>query len=252
MELKKHSHEDRVRIAKEVSGRIIQSYGENVVAVYIIGSTSKNLDRPYSDLEMIAALRDDAANEPSMKYYIYNGLIVQVEYRTESYTLKDASRLTREWPLAADESHNRIILFERQGFFSRLDRAGREAETADTKEVVGYGIVGMFEGLAVMMNGALGKDEIAVRTAGFWFAWDTAKLVLLLNRKYVPTSSWFWKEVNACKLKPEDFWKRIEKLAGFKHASTEEMIVIAKTLISDMLGIVEPLGVLVKSSEVIV
>ena len=86
--LRKFSHEDRLKIAHHISDRVVQKYRNNVLAVYVCGSTSKKLDRPYSDLELIVVVRDQA--EIAMKYYLYRGLIIQIEYLKSSKILSDA------------------------------------------------------------------------------------------------------------------------------------------------------------------
>ncbi len=51
------THEERVTIAEELARRIVQTYGDAVLAVFITSSTAKGLDRPHSDLELTAVLR---------------------------------------------------------------------------------------------------------------------------------------------------------------------------------------------------
>jgi kanamycin nucleotidyltransferase len=56
--LRKFTHEGRLRIAHDISDRVVEKYGNDILAVYVCGSTSKKLDRPYSDLEMIVVVSE--------------------------------------------------------------------------------------------------------------------------------------------------------------------------------------------------
>jgi predicted nucleotidyltransferase len=66
-----------VAIARRISKCVLGKYKSDVLAAYVCGSTSKNLDRPFSDLELIVVVRDDI--EIPMKYYLHKGLIIQVD-----------------------------------------------------------------------------------------------------------------------------------------------------------------------------
>jgi len=68
VELRKLTHKDRLNIGRQISKRVLDKYGDDVLAVFICGSTSKGLDRPYSDLEMITVVRDGV--DIPMKYYV--------------------------------------------------------------------------------------------------------------------------------------------------------------------------------------
>ena len=110
----------------------------------------------------------------------------------------------------------------------------------------------LYEGLEVIKNAELEHDEIGTRTAGFYLAWDAARLVLLMNKRYVLTSSWFWKETKDSVVKPKSFWTREEKLAGFVRASVEEIVESAESLCDDMLKIVESLGISIEPDKLLV
>lgn len=79
---------------------IREKYGQSVFAIFFYGLTAKNLDRPYSDIEVLAVLSDDQTKET--KYYVYGGSVVEISYVTESEMLKGASELSRNWPMEAD------------------------------------------------------------------------------------------------------------------------------------------------------
>jgi kanamycin nucleotidyltransferase len=248
MELKKHSHEERLTIAKQLCTKIVEKYGDKILAVCIWGSTAKKLDRPYSDLEMLTIVRD-GVETPAINY-LYQGMVVGIDYYQETDFLKDAHRVTGDWALAADQFRNRIALYDPTGWFSKLDRAVASSDKVDTRSAIRHRTTGLFEGLEVMKNAKLSNDEVGVRTAGFYFAWDVAKLVLLINRKYVLTSSWFWREARECPVKPVNFWKHIETLAGFaKLSSTDEIIKSAEEMADEMRKIAASRGLSIESAE---
>ena len=250
MQLKKHTHEERLQLSRQLSKQIVDTYGDKIVAVLVSGSTAKKLDRPYSDLEMIVIVRDGV--EIPIAQYIHDGMSIQIDYVEGSSFLKDANRVTFNWPLSQDQFRNRIVLYDPTGWVSKLDKVVAESETADTRRTIGQLMSALYEGLEVIKNAELDHDEIGVRTAGFYLAWDAARLVLLMNKRYVLTSSWFWKETKDSALKPKGFWQREEKLAGFVTASVKEIVESAESLCEDMLKIVESLGISIEPDKLLV
>jgi predicted nucleotidyltransferase len=142
-ELRKLTHEERLSIGRQISTRVLDKYGDSVLLVYICGSTAKNLDRPYSDLEMIVVVQDGVT--VASKYYVHRGLVIEVDYRQESEFVKAARAFTKNWPMEADQYRNRIVLFEREQWTRRLDQAIVENEKADASEALRVAAVELTE-----------------------------------------------------------------------------------------------------------
>jgi hypothetical protein len=154
--------------------------------------------------------------------------------------------------LAWDQFRNRIPLYDPTGWVSKLNKVVAESETADTRKTIGQLMSALYEGLEVIKNAELERDEIGIRTAGFYLAWDAARLVLLMNKRYVLTSSWFWKETKASLVKPKTFWKHVERLAGFVMVSVDDIVESAELLCKEMLEIVESRGISIESTRLVV
>ena len=248
--LQKLSHEHRVEIGRRISAKILETFRDRVLSVFITGSTAKALDRPYSDLEMMAIVKDNV--EIPTKYYVYEGLLIQLDYRQESEFLKAAREPGRDWPIAADEYRNRIILFERDNWTGRLEEAVKQNDATDFTEAIRFASLGMTETLAAVRNDDLKGDVVELRTHAFYMAVDTARVVYLLNRKYVLTTSWYWKQLFECPLQPRDLKRRIEVAAGFASSSIRELVDASERLWSETMLLVKARGVSIESSEIIV
>jgi hypothetical protein len=57
--LRKVSHEERVELGRKIASQIIDTYKDAILAICIYASTAKNLDRPYSDLELLCVITDN-------------------------------------------------------------------------------------------------------------------------------------------------------------------------------------------------
>ena len=248
--LRRTAHEQRVETGRKISVQILETFQDQVLAVFITGSTAKALDRPYSDLEMTAIVKDNV--EIPTKYYVYEGLLIQLDYRQESDFLKAAREPGRDWPIAADEYRNRIILFERDNWTRRLEDAVKQNDAADFTEAIRFAALGMTESLAAVRNADFKGDVVDLRSTTYYVAMDTAKVVYLLNRKYVLTTSWHWKQLFECPLQPRDLKRLIEVAAGFAPSSIRELVDASERLWSETMLLVKARGVSIESSEIIV
>ncbi len=245
--LRKFTHEERLRIARLISDRVVGKYGDDVRGVYVCGSTSKKLDRPFSDLELIIVVRDRA--EIPMRYYLYRGLIIQIEYLKSSNILDSAERFTDNWPWEADQYRNRIVLFQRHRWFRKLDDAVAKNDKTGSVEAIRKSFMMMTESMAVLKNAILTNDNVGILSKGRMLAEDAARIVLLLNRRYVTTTSWFWNIVLDLRIKPKDFKELVEKMSGFVPTTREEVVASSERMYKEMGELVAHSGVKIESDD---
>src|SRR5713226_166057 len=246
--IRKISHEKRLELAQTIASRLLDTYKDAVLAVCIYASTAKNLDRPYSDLEIFCVVTDSL--EIKNKRYVYDGLMIEIDYFQESNFLKEATRVGWDWPLGADQYRNRIALFERDNWLKKLEKAVAENDRADFTEELRWAAETMTESLAAVRNAHLKGDLKDIRTRAFYMAWDTARVVFLLNRKYVLTTSWFWKQLFECAHQPEDFRRLIEVVAGFSESTPTELVGAVEKLWQETMVMVQERGVTIESAEI--
>ena len=217
------------------------------MAVYVYGSTSKKLDRPYSDLEMIVVVRDRA--EIPMKSYLHQGLIINIECLRSSNILKAAEQFTKNWHWEADQYRNRIALYERDGWFTKLDEAVEKNNKTSSAEAIRKSFMMMTESIASMRNATLTKNKIGVLSSGRTLAEDAARIVFLLNRRYVTMTSRFWKILFDLRNKPKDFKELVEKMCGFVPTTPEEVVASSERLYNEMSDLVTHHGIKIESDD---
>jgi hypothetical protein len=81
-------------------------------------------------------------------------------------------------------------------------------------------------------------------------AWDTARVVFLHNRKYVLTTSWFWKQLFECQEQPRGFRKLVYVVAGFEKSTDSELVDAAEELWRETILMVEPRGISLESKDI--
>jgi kanamycin nucleotidyltransferase len=248
--IRKISHEKRLELARTIASRLVDTYREAVLAVCIYASTAKNLDRPYSDLEIFCVVTDSL--EVKNKRYVYDGLMVEIDYFQESNFLKEAARVGWDWPLGADQFRNRIVLFERDNWLKKLEEAVAQNDRADFTEELRWAVLTVTESLAAVRNARIKGDLRDLRTRAFYMAWDAARVVFLCNRKYVLTTSWFWKQLFECQEQPKDFRNLIDIVAGFIESTQTELVDATEKLWLETITMVRARGFSIESMDIIV
>lgn len=248
--LRKVSHEERVELGRKIASQIIDSYKDAVLAICIYASVAKRLDRPYSDLEIFCVATDGL--EVKNKRYVYDGLLVEIDYFQASNFLKEATRVGWDWPLGADQYRNRIVLFERDNWLKKLEQAVAENERANFAEELRWATLSLTESLAAVRNARFKRDQRDLRTRAFYLAWDAARVVFLYNRKYVLTTGWFWKQLFQCQEQPKDFRKLIDIVAGFEKSMNSELAVATEQLWRETMLMVQPRGISLESGKITV
>jgi kanamycin nucleotidyltransferase len=248
--LRKVSHEKRLELARTIAFRLVDTHKDAVLAVCIYGSTAKKLDRPYSDLEIFCVVTDSL--EVKNKRYVCNGLLVEVDYFRESNFIKEAARVGWDWPLGTEQYRNRIVLFERNSWLKKLEEAVAENDRADFTEELRWAALTMTESLAAVRNAHMNDDQRDLRTRAFYMAWDTARVVFLCNRKYVLTTSWFWKQLFECQEQPKDFRNLIDVVAGFMESTQTELVSATEKLWLETMKMIRVRGISIESVNIIV
>jgi hypothetical protein len=108
----------------------------------------------------------------------------------------------------------------------------------------------MTESLAAVRNAHIKGDLKDLRTRAFYMAWDTARVIFLLNRKYVLTTSWFWKQLFECQDQPKRFRELVDIIAGFEKSTISEVVDAAEELWRETMLMVEPRGVSLESKDI--
>lgn len=237
-------------IAARLRALVLERYGDAVLAIFVTSSTAKGLDQPFSDLELTVVVRDGV--EIDDKSYVYQGILVEIEYPQESYILRTARRVTAHWPVQADGYRNRLLLFERDGWTGRLDRAVEERDTAEFSRGLHLATTAMIEVRDKMRNAALAGDTMNIRVFGHVLADEIANLVLFLNRRYMTTTRTYYTQAFECPVQPPQFRARIEQLLGVVPSTPEEVVQAATGLVEDVLVLAAAHGIAVEASDPIV
>ena len=151
--------------------------------------------------------------------------------------------------MEGDQYRNRIELFERGRWFSSLDKAISKNEKTSAREAIRKAFLMMTESRAVLKNAVLANDKIGVLSSSRVFAEDAARIIFLVNRTYVTTTSWFWKMAFKAARRPKDFRVLIEKTWGFTPGTIKEVVEASEKLYGEICEFVGAVGVKIERDD---
>lgn len=239
-----------MKIAAALKDRILATYGDAVLAVFVTSSTARGLDLPFSDLELTAVVRDGTDIES--KSYYHHGILIEIEYPEDARLLKNARRVTSDWPVVAGGYRDILVLFERDGWTRRLQEALDERDAADFTRALSHAVTTMLEERDKVRNASLERDSFTLRALAADVAHWATNVVLFLNRRPMVTTRWFYRQAFECPEQPVEFRQMVEVLRGIAPASNDEIVETAERLCAAVAELAARRGVMVERDDLIV
>ena len=100
--LKEHSHKERQHVVEALLPLIQRHVGDQLVALAATGSFARNTDAAYSDLELIAFVKERPEPGRHAVLFIYDGMLVDIWILTrKDYIAHHKGGDRKHWPHAA-------------------------------------------------------------------------------------------------------------------------------------------------------
>ncbi|MGI9054940.1 MAG: hypothetical protein ACR2F2_03970 [Pyrinomonadaceae bacterium] len=106
--LKKYTHLERQKIIEEITPQIQRKFGDNLIALAAQGSFARNEDFDYSDLELIAFVKEMPEGFHGIGK-IVDGLLIELIWTTREKYIAETFELNDMWYLSASDKLLPII-----------------------------------------------------------------------------------------------------------------------------------------------
>jgi len=227
-------HAARVLLAKQVTDFLIRRHPE-VAAVWIEGSTAKGEDRDHSDLEMGMATR----GESDIRSYqcIFEGIVVEVEIKSQEDALRRASAVDVNWPMWADGYVHALATYDPEGLVPRLASLAQNPDPAKVSRALISAFTGMYEDLCKIRNFAISGEEPLLRLMSMGFAlYGVARFLGLLNRQYFNGIRNLLTRPREFRSLPLHFWEDFARLLAAE-GPAQELLQRAERLHAECRGL---------------
>jgi hypothetical protein len=201
--LKKHSHQDREKVIRELIPLIQKKFGDNLIALAADASFARGEDFDYSDLEMFAFVKEmPEGKDMEGMSRIRDGMLVELIWTTREWYLTHVKEVTEEWYIAGSDTLLPVINEE---FIAELNRYKVEnLKEKCLKEAVRFWPQ-VQEATAKVLNAVTGNNRDGLPLLVFYMLnYMLVELSLLNHTPYV-TMSRFVSQARSFLVKPARF-----------------------------------------------
>ncbi len=231
------SHEQRLCVARELASRVVAKHGAAIAAIAIYGTTSINVDGPYSDLDMTIVTYPDMGHET--KCYTCGGLTINLDYQTVEESMEEAVDPNEGGPWMTVG-----VLYDPNGVIEQLRQTWRALTADDCRgQFIRYMRDFLVTNIGKIRNAAIAGDRAMFIHAACDLAHDVCRSLCMLNDKtYVTGSARLFGETMKLKILPANFTQLIDIVSGARPASDQEIYDAAENLWAGMRRLAEEQG----------
>lgn len=239
------NHEERIQIAKRLTSRMLEKYGSHILLGGIFGSTAKNTDTEYSDLEMLFIVK----NESKAKSFdfAYKGMPVTVLVKKVADVEKEIREIELHWPLKMGTLFNLKVICGDRAILERFRKLLERVPQEKFNELIAKRAPLCYEGLgrlkAVKMRG--NTHEVGLFVAEV--LWEFNLLVAIFNRAFV-NHDYFggFKDSFRFRRLPKDYEKIVRQLFNWTSLSLDEVISLTEEFVHNFVEFMAENGIKLK------
>ncbi|MDQ3797957.1 MAG: hypothetical protein M3384_00765 [Acidobacteriota bacterium] len=240
--LKKYAHADRAEVVAEIVPLVRRKFGGNLIALAAQGSFARGDDAAYSDLELIAFVREMPGENKDWEGIgkIRDGLLVELIWTTREAYLRQTREVTKDWFLAGSD---RLLPIINEEFIREL--SDYRVENLDEKCLVQAKLHWheVQEATSKTLNAAAARDREAVPLLFSDMLIHMLILLSFLNRKPFTTFARFIAEARHFETKPPEFEKLLDIMTAGDFVNFPHLEQTIERVFTQFEAIFESLGV---------
>jgi kanamycin nucleotidyltransferase len=239
------NHEQRVKVANKITEMFLEKYGDEVCLGGVYGSTAKDTDTEYSDLEMFFIVK----NESKAKSFdfAYHGMPVGVFVQKIKDVEKDIREIAQDWPLKMGRLFNLKITCGDRALLKRFRETLEKVPKERFANFIAEETPLCYEGLgrlkAVKVRGNTYETGLFVAEILMEFTLLTA----IFNREFI-NHDYLDGLFESFKFKrlPKDYEKIARKLVEWNKLSIDETIRLADEFVRNFVRLMRENEITVK------
>jgi len=199
------NHNERLKLADKIGKDIIRKYGKsNILSIGFYGSTARNEDNEFSDLELIVISK----NKEFSEHYIHKDMTVTIYGISFKHAIRLIKEVDEQWSLKSSFLIYQKIIFGDKRIIGKFKEKIKSVKKADLKKAADDQIIYMHENLSKIKSANKFKSRGKMLFALLFYTIQANLLVGLLN-KHVFKRQGFDAliEIKNLKILPKDYFK---------------------------------------------
>ena len=238
--VKRHSKEDRRRVVAEMIPLIKRKFGDNLIGLAYDGSMGRDEDTDYSDVELIAYLRETPDNKSlHAMVKIVDGMLIEFEWVTVDEQIKKVREVTADWYIAGSDFQKAIINEE------LIDRINKH-EVADLerrcRDWAAAGWPEIQEMTCKLLNAIDQRNTDGIPLLFFELCLQMIQILAYINARPYTTFSRFVTQARQLPIKPAGFNKLLDILTDGSYSDHAALRKVTEQVFTEFEVIFEDLG----------
>jgi len=235
-------HGERVQLANKLTEMMIDKYGQEILLGGIYGSTAKNTDTEYSDLEMFFVVKN--GSKARSFNFAYKGIPVGVFVEKVADIERHIKEVDIEWPLRMGGLFNMKITC---GDKANLERFRKMLESVPQEKFdacIAKETALCYEGLGRLKAVKIRKNTYETGLFVAEVLHEFNLLVAILNREFI-NHDYLGGLFEAFKFKklPKDYEKIARKLFNWTNLSLDEIVSFAQEFVQNFVQFASENGI---------
>lgn len=182
----KTTREEKMKVIGEMKDRLLDEYGDAIVAIGVYGSIGQHTDGPYSDIELHVVTKDGVSF--SGHELIYPPFKLEIGVLERSKWVAKLSRVDDGWPIWIGAFVHILPLYDPEGLFESVKQQALSVSDESIRSVMREFMVWEpYETMGKIRNCMHSGQHAYISRAASDLIWQTAKLIGLANKKYYRT-----------------------------------------------------------------
>ena len=215
---------ERLKIAKELSKRILEAHKENILAIGVYGSMARKEDQKYSDIDMIIITKKEGKEEG--KFFLHSGMSIEYEFVTKKEAIENIKNVNRDWPDWPQEATmytNPLPLYDPNKTFKKFKTIVGGLNPGEFNKAAERALLILYEETCKVKNAELIKDKVNLLTFAREAALVAQLFVALVNKKYYSSNRNILKESQKFSKLPKDYKKLVMVASGYNRETQSQV-----------------------------
>ena len=198
------SRNHRIALANQIVDRVLTLKQKNILAIGLYGSMARGTDEPYSDIEMLCALRN--TGEEYSYEWSYGPGKVEVNFCSQDVLMQMAAEVDVDWPLTHGAYCHVLPLYDPDLFFVKLrDVTSSQPQEAFITTIRGVIVGELYERIGKLRNAQHTGHTAYLPKLAIDLATYGAYLIGLANRHLYTTGARVLEESFALPRRPSGY-----------------------------------------------
>lgn len=223
------TNEEKLKVIDEIKNRIINTYGDSVLAIGVYGSIALGTDGPFSDIEMHVVAKD--GTESNTHEFIYGKFKIEINVNQKSEIFKQAREVDDAWSIKAGVFTNIKSIYDPSHLFDKIKSLPFLISDKEIKAIMReFMIWEPYETMAKIRNNYQIKNLHYIPLGAKDLVWQTSKLIGLSNKHIYSTRARVFEESLRMESKPAGYQHLVVKVMEGKLDDKELIYLLCEDL----------------------